>query len=465
MRAWLINLFSIKTARTGSILLYVMVFGSISFSVIVMTLATYAISENRASVSKSNGEEAFQIAEAGIAYYRWHLAHNPLDFTDGTNGAPGPYVHDYKDKNGSTVGKFSLDITPPSDTSTIVYVKSTGWVTSQPNTKRIIKVKLGLPSLTDFAFITNANVWIGSTEQTHGKFHANGGIRYDGLGDAPITSAVATYVCQPIFGNGCANTVKPGIWGDGGPQNFWQFPVPAQDFTAITADLAQIKQEADDNGLYLSASGENGWALTFSSSSQIFARKVMTVNCYSGQDIGESRYTPKCIDAGTYGPTTTYPMPANGRVFVEDTVWVDGTIKGHVVVANADGKSIIINGNIIYTAKDGRDTLGLMAQKDILVPYNSPDNLEIDAALLAQTGAAKRYNYQAGSKDRRNSIIIYGAVVTYGIWTWSWVNNGGQVVSGYVNTNSTYDANLTYSPPPGFPLGSEYNLITWELLN
>jgi hypothetical protein len=158
-------------------------------------------------------------------------------------------------------------------------------------------------------------------------------------------------------------------------------------------------------------------------------------------------------------------MPANGRVFVEDTVWVDGTIKGHVVVANADGKSIIINGNIIYTAKDGRDTLGLMAQKDILVPYNSPDNLEIDAALLAQTGAAKRYNYQAGSKDRRNSIIIYGAVVTYGIWTWSWVNNGGQVVSGYVNTNSTYDANLTYSPPPGFPLGSEYNLITWELLN
>ncbi len=450
------------TTRRGSMLLFVMIFGGLGFSLIVLGISGYSISESAASRYDKNREQAFQIAEAGVAYYRWHLAHNKDDFSDGTNGAPGPYVHSYVNKDGVTIGHFSLVITPPSAISTIVAIKSTGWLDSQPNSRRTIKVKLGFPSLTDFSFLTNAAVWIGANEQTHGKFHSNGGIRYDGTADAPVTSAMATYTCQAIFGNGCNNTTKPGVWGSGGPQNYWSFPQPAEDFTVITADLAQIKSDAQDSGIYLSSSGAYGWRLSFTTSSQVIAQKVTKVNCYSGQDINEARYTNKCIDAATYGPATAYPMPLNGNIFVEDTVWVDGTVNGRVVVATAVGKSIIINGNIIYYAKDGNHVLGLMASQDVLIPYNAPDNLEIDAALLAQNGAAKRYNYQAGSKDRRNSILIYGSVITYGTWTWSWVNNGGQVVSGYVNTNSTYDANLTYSPPPGFPVGSEYNQISWE---
>jgi len=106
--------------------------------------------------------------------------------------------------------------------------------------------------------------------------------------------------------------------------------------------------------------------------------------------------------------------------------------------------------------------VGLIAEKNILIPHNSPEDLEVDAALLAQNGAAKRYFY-AG--DTKNSITIYGAIITNGLWTWSWVSGGGSVVSGYKHTNSTYDANLTYGPPPGFPVGSEYNLISWEALN
>ncbi len=461
MRAVHNNRIQNKRPNRGSILLYVMVFGALSFTLIVLAVSGYAISENAASRYDKNREEAFQIAEAGIAYYRWHLAHVKDDYTDGTNKS-GPYIHVYSNKDGIAIGHYSLTITPPTATSTIVTIQSTGWLDLQPNSRRTIKVKLGFPSLTDFSFLTNSAVWIGANEQTHGKFHSNGGIRYDGTADAPITSAMATYTCQAIFGNGCNNTTKPGIWGSGGPQNYWSFPMPAEDFTAITADLAKIKQDAQDDGIYLSSSGVYGWRLTFTSSSQVVARKVTKVNCYRGQDLNESKYTNKCIDAATYGSPTTYNMPANGAIFVEDTVWVDGTVRGRAVVATPSGKSAVINGNIYYYAKDGSNVLGIIASQDVLVPYNSPDNLEVDAALLAQNGAAKRYNYQAGSNDRRNSILIYGALITYGTWTWSWVNNGGQVVSGYVNTNSTYDANLTYSPPPGFPVGSEYNQISWE---
>ncbi len=441
----------------GNILMFVMVFGAIAFSMIVIGVAGYAISENGASNYKHNREMAFQIAEAGINYYRWHLAHNKTDYQDGT-GVSGPYVHVYEDKDGNPIGHFSLNITPPPNGSTVVTVSSTGWLDSQPNSKRTLKARLGFPALTDYAFLTNGDVWIGNNESISGKFHANGGIRFDGTGNAPITSAVPTYLCKVY--HGCGNQTKPGIWGQGGPQTYWSFPAPAQDFSAITANLAQIKTGSQQaGGVYISSSGKQGWRLQFLSNGTFKAYKVNTTNCYKAKDVNNNNYFWPCIDAATYGAATTYNMPTNGYIYVEDMVWVDGTVNGRATVGVATGKSILINGNILYTAKDGNHVLGLMAEQNILIPHDSLDSLEIDAALLAQNGAAKRYYYPG---DMKTSLIIYGSVISNGLWTWSWVSGGGAVVSGYKNTNSTYDANLTYGPPPGFPVGSQYNLISWE---
>ncbi|KKQ40171.1 MAG: hypothetical protein US58_C0023G0005 [Candidatus Magasanikbacteria bacterium GW2011_GWA2_37_8] len=440
----------------GSMLLFAMVFGTIAFTLIVMGVTGYAIVENRASVHKHNREMAFQIAEAGVNYYRWHLAHNENDFQDGT-GVAGPYVHDYKDKDGDIIGKFSLNITPPSTTSTIVIIESTGWLDIQPNSRRTLRVKLGFPALTDYAFLTNTDVWIGDTEVTHGKFHANGGIRYDGVGDATITSAVPTYICKEHLG--CGNQIKPGIWGSGGPVDFWSFPMPAKDFTIVTAKLSGIKDGAVDGGLFLSSSGKEGWHLQFRNDGKINVSKVLTTNCYRGQDVDDDKYVWYCIDIKTEGSAIIYDMPDNGYIYIDDMVWVDGTVNGRATVGTAAGKSIIINGNILYLSKDNGHVLGLIGEKDILIPYNSPDNLEIDAALLAQNGATKRYYYPG---NKKTSLITYGSIISAGTWTWSWVSGGGSVVSGYLTTNSTYDANLTYGPPPGFPVGQMYNLVSWE---
>ena len=441
----------------GNMLLFVMVFGAISFSLIVVGVAGYAISENSASRHKQNREESIEIAEAGINYYRWHLAHNKTDYQDGTNGA-GPYVHDYKNKDGNVIGHFSLTITPPANGSTVVTIQSTGWLDIQPGSKRTLKVRVGFPALTDYAFLTNTDVWIGDNESTHGKFHANGGIRFDGVGDAPVTSAMATYTCK-IF-HGCGNLTKPGIWGQGGPTSYWSFPEPAQDFSAVTAKLAEVKDGAiNGGGLYFSSSGQQGWRLQFTSDSKVTAYKVLTTNCYKAQDVNSNKYFWPCIDIKTQGVGTAYTIPDNGFIYVEDTVWVDGIVNGRTTVGTATGKSIIINGNLTYLAKDGNSVLGLIAEQNILVPHDSPDTLEVDAALLAQNGAAKRYYYPG---DMKTLLTIYGSVISNGLWTWSWVSGGGAVVSGYRTTNATYDANLTYNPPGGFPVGSDYNLISWE---
>jgi len=38
----------------------------------------------------------------------------------------------------------------------------------------------------------------------------------------------------------------------------------------------------------------------------------------------------------------------------------------------------------------------------------------------------------------------------------------GRVVSGYRKTEMVYNENLTYSPPPYFPVSSEYEIIKWQ---
>ncbi len=449
-----------KTDNRGSMLLFVMVFGAISFTLLVSGIVGYAILENSASTHKQNREMAFQIAEAGVSYYRWHLAHNKTDYTDGT-GQPGPYVREYQDKDGNVIGRYSLIITPPLSGSTVVTIESTGWLDSQPGSRRIIRARVGFPALTDYAFLTNGDVWIGDDEVIHGKLHANSGIRFDGTGDAPITSAVPTYLCKAHIG--CGNTEEPGIWGSGGPQSYWSFPVPAKDFSAITDKLDEVYDGANAaGGIYLTSSGKQGWRLQFRDDGKINIYKVNSTNCYNGKDVGDNKFYSFCVDIKTLGTATVYDMPTNGYIYVEDTVWVDGVVNGRATVGTKVGKSIIINDNLTYLAKDGNHSLGLMAEQNVLIPHNSPDNLEINGVILAQNGAAKRYFY---SGDTKNSLTVYGSIISGGLWTWSWVSGGGSVVSGYEHTNSTYDANLTYGPPPGFPVGSEYNLISWEALN
>ncbi len=449
-----------RGSKRGNMLLLVMVFGSIAFSVMVVGVAGYGLSEHRASVYKERRAEAWQIAEAGVEYYRWHVAHDSTDWQDGT-GEAGPYVHEYKDKNGMVIGHYSLAITPPTSSSTVATIASTGWLDKQPGSKRTVRARLGFPALTDFAFLTNDNVFVGDDQVIHGKLHANGGIRFDGTTDAPVTSGVSTYVCKPKEYKGCSTKqAKPGIWGAGGPTQFWKWPVPAQDFGQLAANLAQIKSGAQDGGLYLSASGKQGWKIVFKADGTVAIAKVLSTKCYKGKDVGEKKKKKNyCVDLKTADFETVYPLPASGFIYVEDTVWVEGVVRGRVTVATGGGKSIIINNNLKYSTKDGSDALGLLADQNILLPHDSPDTLEISGALLAYRGAVKRYKY---SGNKKNYLTVYGSIISYGAWTWNWLDKNGQVDSGYKSTVLTYDGNLTYGTPPGFPVGVDYKVISWE---
>lgn len=443
-------------SNRGSILLFVMVFGAIATTLIVTGVAGYAIYENKASNMKQNRDSAFHIAEAGIGYYRWHLAHNPTDYQDGT-GLPGPYEHEYKDKDGNTIGYYSLEIDIPLAGSSVVTVRSTGWKTNQPQSKRTIQVRLGFPALADYTFLSNAAMNFSFTTVVHGKVHSNGEIRFDGETDSWVDSHVL-------------------VKGGGGPKTFWRYPVGSIDFYAVTTDLDKIRKEADKPGLglHLYSSGAEGWHIVFNGST-FKLYKVNSRDCYNGE--GSWKYKPwkgwywngnvYCYDIKTETFVSDNNIPSNGAIFAEDDVWVDGKVDGRVSIGvgkfpvQSPYKKIYISNNLTYNAKSSDDVVGLLCQGDIIVPYESPNDMEIDAAMLSQLGSIHRPFYYDNLK---NSLTIFGSQISYEGGGWKYVNGWGNVISGYVNTNHSYDGNLKYYPPPGFPVGSVYELISWEEL-
>ncbi len=438
------------------------------FSLMLVPFLDVLRKELQMGPGRVSREEAFQIAEAGINYYQWRLAHFPADYRDGTT-TPGPYVHTYVDlTTQQPIGQYSLTITPPTVGSTIVTIQSTGWTFTHPNVKRTITAQYGIPSLATYSFLSNDIVWIGSGETVSGKLQSNNGVRFDGVGNAPITSAKTTYNCPPSQGSPCPS-VQNGVWGGASAavRSFWQFPVPAVDFSALTANLSTLKTAAQSGGIYLSPSSAQGYSLVFNSNGTVSIYKVTSLTSNTtGWDVygaAHNEYT----DYKRRTLLSTQAIPANGIMYVEDTVWVEGTVKGRVMVAAAklpyiagSAPTIYIPNNIVYAAKDGTSVLGLLAQNNVVITYGAPPVLEIDAAIIAQNGSTQFFYYPGNLKT---SITIFGSIMSYGQWTWSWVNNQGTVTAGYATTNDIYDKNLLYSPPPSFPLSTNgYQQIGWS---
>lgn len=445
---------------------------------IVAIMGTAAV-QLRVLRSTQARESAFQIAEAGINYYQWHLAHFSTDYADGTGQSCsttcGPFVKDYIDSDtNQVVGQYSLVITPPLIGSTLVTIQSTGWTTANPSVRRVITARYGIPSLAKYGFLTHNYVHIGSTSTFYGEFHSNSGIRFNGTGNAPITSAKQTYTCDS--GNtidDCTGTHN-GIWADaGGPtggqstRDLWRYPEPNVDYSTITSDLAGMKTSAQSGGLYLAPSSQQGYLLRFQSNGTIRIYKVTSLqNDPTGYDASGVSH-PENVDYQNLNEQTTicnpYPcnMPSNGVIYIEDKTWVEGTVKGRAIVAAAQlpynagtAPSILIQNNLVYAAKDGTNVLGLLGQKDVLLTHGTPNNLEVNAALIAQNGSFQRYDYSDGAKS---TLTVYGSISSFGRAA---IYYGD---SGYATRNYTYDADLLYGPPPNFPLSTDgYQQVSWS---
>ncbi|MFZ2621147.1 MAG: hypothetical protein WAX85_01475 [Minisyncoccia bacterium] len=482
--------------KKGSLLIQSLVFGSIA-AVMIGALVSWASVNIKASRIALYREEALQIAEAGTDYYRWHLAHASTDYQDGT-GVAGPYVHEFFDKDGVKIGTFTLDITPPAVGFTLVKVKSTGNILVDPTISRSIIAQFAIPSLAKYAIASNNDIRFGAGTEVFGPIHSNGGIRFDGLAHNIITSAkdkyndpdhsgndefgVHTHVNAPP-GSGVNDTFRaneaPPSSVPNRPDIFMvgrSFPVPAIDFLGFTTDLAQIKANAQASGKYISSSGVQGYKIVFKTDDTFDVYKVNNLmsapsGCTNSQaQTGWGTWTIKTTGSGNTTFVANYAIPANGLIFVEDNVWVEGQINiaratlavGKFPDNAATRPSITVNNNMLYTNYDGQDVLSLISQGDFNVGLGSVDTLRIDAALIAQNGRTGRYYYSSSCNTgyTRNTITLYGMIASNLRYGFAYTDG-----TGYDTRNIIYDANLLYGPPPSFPLTSDqYSIVSWQEL-
>lgn len=473
----------------GIILVNVLIFAVIAI-IVTTALTNWAAATLRNSQQLSSREQAFQIAEAGIDYYRWHLAHSQSDYYDGNgSGSTGPYIHDFKDKDGNTIGQFALTITPPPTGSTVVKIKSKGTVLENPNVSRTIQVTLAIPSLAKYAVAANDIMRFGAGTEIFGPIHSNNGIRFDGIAHNIVTSAKDKYI-DPDLGSHNPPWYQFGVYTSDSPSEAnndstppttipnrpdvfmagRQFPVPAIDFVGLTTNLSQMKTAAQASGRYFASSAAQGYRVLLKNNDTFDLYRVNSVtnpssSCQNDNQ-NQENWGSWTIQNQTF--LQNYSFPSNGILFFEDHIWVEGRINtarltiaaGRFPDSPTSRKSITVNADLLYTNYDSQDTIALISQGDINVGLASENDLRIDAALIAQNGRVGRYYYSndCGSNYTRSVITLYGMLASNKRYGFAYTDG-----TGYQTRNIVYDSNLLYAPPPNFPLtSSQYTTISWD---
>ncbi len=473
-----------------------MLIGILVFAAISIVIMTAFVRWGQTSIRFSQRilarEQALDVAEAGIEHARWYLAHFQSDYDLG-NATNGPNVYTFNDKDGNAIGTYTLTITPPPAGSTLVGIRSQGMVDGDVTADRTINIQIAIPSFAKYAVVANDTMRFGEGTITYGPLHSNGGIRFDGLAYNKVTSSLASYD-DPDHNDSGAEKLEYGVHThldtNGNMQSSYrplevppavmqartdvfragrEVSVPAVDFAGITTDLATIKTQAQASGRYFAASGYQGYQMILKTNDTFDVYRVTSlVNAPNGCDSnGESGWGTWSVNNRTL--LGNYAIPANGLVFFEDHVWVEGAINtARVTVAAArfpdsasTRRSITINNDLSYTNSDGCDVIALIAQNNINVGMVSQDDLEIDAALVAQNGRVGRFYYDdCSTYDSRDLLTLYGMIATAKRYGFAYTDG-----SGYTDRVITYDTNLLYAPPPNFPLAADnYQIISWEEL-
>jgi hypothetical protein len=462
----------------GYIVISVLVFGTI-FVLLGSVLVGFIFTQNKASRYKNVDQAAFEIAEAGLDYYKWFLAHYPEDYQNGT-GQPGPYVVPYEDPEGGTIGEFELSINPVLQCGepTTINIDSTGRSFEDTSRDRVIHAQYARPSVAEYAYILNANVWAGADRIINGRYHSNGGIRMDGTNDSTVSSAQETWLCTSQFGCSGGGQTRDGVFGAGSGSNLWRFPLPQIDFVGITTDLVNLKSLAQAQGRYFARishqANRYGYHLVFQSNGTFNMYRVTGVVTVPGSPDGGSWVNESHI-ISSQQLIGNYSVPSScSVVFVEDKLWVDGTIDGKFMLAAArvaDANAIadvILPGNLVYETQDGTDGLTVISDGSILLPLTTPDDMTINGIFIAQSGRFGRNHYSTSQLSSsydpyvfRNSLTVKGTIVSHDREGTKWVS-GSTPVSGFLVRTNTYDRKLAQNPPPFTPyISDEYRFIEW----
>ena len=464
-------------------MLLALVFGAV-FLTVLGALSTVTLTQNRVQNASTGRVKALALAEAGLEYYRWFLAHHPGDLTNGT-GTAGPYVIPYNDPEGGVAGSISLNITGANycgQSPVAIDIASTGTPNDDSHVSRTIHGHYARPSVALYSYILNDSVWAGADRIISGPFHSNGGIRMDGTTNAPVTSSLSSWLCTSAFGCSPNQTVAC-IFGSGPNPNLWSYPTPQVDFAGISADFSQLKSVAQSSGRYLprystgnekSAAWDKGYHLIFNANGTVTVRRVSSASQLNVTPLNSADPTTDRALIGNETAYATYTLsPTCGLIFVEDKVWIEGVVSGKVTVVAANvttvgvAPDVILKNNITYA--NSESGLTVIAEDSILIAPDSPQNMTLNGIFIAQGGAFGRNLYKNNNGtcnstyEPRTSLTIHGTTVSNKRTGTRWINGCSTSDAGYQSRIDAYDRLLATDPPPFTPIvSSDYQFVDWQ---
>lgn len=375
-------------------------------------------------VSRQNKSlQAFYLAEAGID--------SALEWIRGFTSPPVPY-------NSAVVnlgqGSFSFTVNALGALSyKVVCAGTVGGVT------KTLSTTFAQDHYARYAYFTNSELYQGSSvwfvgwDILKGAVHTNGRFQ---MKNNPVFEDVVKSVSDVIrfYNNGDPVDIS-------GPSNA---PLDVPDFQEgitlgaddlpLPSKAVDLRNAASSGGLYL-----NG-------NSTIAFNADGTINVTNNARGWNNFKTG---------------MPANGAIFVQGGLSVSGTVKGAVSVGS--NSNITVTNNILYSDDprinpNSTDKLGLIAEAHVIIPQSAPNDLEIDASIMALNTSFTLQNFSQGPP--KGTLTIYGGLIQKNrgpVGTFS----GTTKVSGY-SKDYEYDTRLAASPPPYNPTTGDYIVLSWK---
>ena len=332
--------------------------------------------------------------------------------------------------------EYNLEVFPPSQNSPLIRIVSTGRPVGDTDTRdwRELETLVRASSVSDFQMVADADISYGATATTYGKIYA--GIDSNGVAHSVNHSGVAY---GDIYAEG---SVTGSVQMMNGAQKYGSSTIRTViktpiNFNNFLASLVDIHAAAGAGGIVEDNASVDAWWLTFEPSGQVL---IQPCTKSSGTYALGDRM-PSCA-AGTL-----LSLPANGAIYVGQSVIVSGQVNGRVTVGSA--ADVYVGGNLSYV-QSGDDVLGLVASHSVIVPQWVPTNLSWRAAAIAQSGTFRSYGYDPQTNTNEpdyvgnnhlNSMTFTGATATY----------GGGSMSLFATRVYQYDSSLLYLPPPWFP--------------
>jgi hypothetical protein len=409
---------------------------------ILLAFGSYVIevsnSQNSAANTFKRQAQAVSIAEAGLDRALLWLR------TQGTppTGTIAPISQNIP-PTGTALGSFTVTLTdlgsPGGSASIRRYrVRSVGTIGS---TVQTVTNYLQTDNYARYIWFTDTesyqgtNVWFWDQDHLNGPTHTNGhfNIKGDPVFDGEVRS-VDNYI--RYYNNGSninsSNLSNP------------PYDVPVfGDTVTLGSDSINMPTQA----LNLRAASTNG-GLRLTGNSTVVLNANGTMNVTNAAR-GWTNYN--------------MALPGNGALFVRDgNLNLSGTLSGRLTVGSS--RDIIITNNILY-ANDPRlpgststDTLGIIAESDVIIDEDAPDDLEIDASIMTLNTSFMLEEWW--TNGARGTLSVFGGIIQKQrgpVGTFS----GTTKVSGY-SKDYNYDVRLLSSPPPFVPTTDDYITLSWE---